>query len=199
MAKQIYLQLDYLKILKHRKHWNIYFLVAATSPTDPTKMAITTIPSNKDGNIIKLTKHSDNEIHFVPEGDDGGSGLFVLQQGMPADFSFQVRIWVMQSRRSTREIGNVIKDIGSFLTQNDGIQAVESKFGIKDWLIADKAINEGIGGIGNALVNIKDRNLGFVNLDEYFGHAFDNDPEKDFHNKVSTGFAELGWTWMVIG
>lgn len=196
MAKNILLQLDYLKINSKRKHWNIYFTVAITDPSDPTKMAVTTFPQS---GTINLKKNSNNEIHFEPEGDDGGSGLFVFQHPMPTTGSTQVRVWVMQSRKPLQGVGHILEDIGSFMTQNNGISKLVDKSHVKQpWLLAEKAANAGIGGIGKALANIKDRKLGFVNMDEHFGHTFDSNPEKDFHNTLSTGMGEIGWTWQVL-
>ncbi len=79
------------------------------------------------------------------------------------------------------------------------MQEVENLLGAANkWLFAGKAANQGIGGIGNALSKISDRNMGFVNMDEHFDTAILKDGERDYHNTLSTGFAEIGWTWKVI-
>ncbi|MBX2877442.1 MAG: hypothetical protein KTR30_35300 [Saprospiraceae bacterium] len=196
MAKQILLQIDYLKILRRRKHWNIYFTIATTSPNDPTKMVITALPEN---GTLKMTSNTNNELHFVPEGDAGGNGLFVFQHDMPAMYSTQVRLWVMQSRKAIHEVGNILHDISNFLSGSEEIRESSTNKGVKQpWLTAAKIANQGIGGVGSALSKLDDRDLGFVNMDEHFGHHYDQNFEQDYHNQVSTGYAEIGWTWQLI-
>jgi len=196
MAQHILLELDYLKLLRRRKHWNIYFTLATNSPTDPSKMLVTALPG---GGTIKMTKGSDNAIHFVPEGDEGGSGLFVFRHEMPIDHSVQVRLWVMQSRKALKEVGKVLEGISGFLSKSTGVTDILSGLGVtQPWITAEKVINKGIGGVGSALDKTGDRNLGFINMDEHFGDIYDKDPERDYHGKVSTGYAEIGWTWRVF-
>ena len=223
MSKQILLQLDYLKINKKRHNWNLYFVIATTDPTTPSKMAITTLSGASQDTPIKLRKASNNEIHFVPEGDAGGTGLIVLQRAMPASYSVQCRIWLMQTRSLTRVVGTALDDISKYLADNSGVQTIANLFTPKKdtptppvnppppgtpitptlssssnkWVAAGTLANAGIGGVGNALEKIGDRNMGFVNLDEHFGGKIAAGGELDLHNNLSTGFAEIGWTWQV--
>lgn len=56
---------------------------------------------------------------------------------------------------------------------------------------------KGIGKVGTALSKIKDRQLGFINLDEHFNSDGEADEELERKNKLSTGFGEVGWSWVV--
>ncbi|MEQ9300911.1 MAG: hypothetical protein RIF33_20220 [Cyclobacteriaceae bacterium] len=56
---------------------------------------------------------------------------------------------------------------------------------------------KGIGAVGSALSKIKDRQLGFVNMDEHFNGDGEEDEELERKNRLSTGFGEVGWSWVV--
>jgi len=199
MTKEILLQLDYLKISKKRMHWNIYFVLATSDPNDSSKMMITTLPGGKNAPSITIRKSSNNEVHFRPEGENSGDGLLVFRHPMPTDFHAQARLWVMHARKSLPEVGAILKDISNFMTQTDDIVSKVGAPISNTWLIAEKAANKGIGGVSAAIEQLPDhRNLGFVNLGEHFGPEFDKTPDQDMHNTLSTGYAEVGWTWEVI-
>lgn len=198
-TQQVILEIDYLKINRHRHNWNLYFVAATGDPSDSTKLAVTTIGGFDAKHPIKLRKGSGNQIHFQPEGDADGSGLILFQSAMPADYSVQMRLWLMQTHSFSRTLGTALSDIGQYISSNDGVQTLESNAGIPSkWLFAGKAANQGIGGIGKALSQISDRNMGFVNMDEHFDAAILKDGDRDYHNNFSTGFAEIGWTWKVF-
>lgn len=199
MAKEILLQIDYLKINRYRKHWNIYFILATSDPTNVDKMMITTLPDGDNAPTIALRHSSNNEIHFRPEGVEGGDGLFVLKHAMPTDYNAKARLWVMHSRKSLKSVGTILTDISNFMGQVDGIVSNIGVAMTQPWLIAEKAANKGIGGVGAAIDQLPNtRNLGFVNLDEHFGHEFDKTGERDASNRLSTAYAEVGWTWEVL-
>ena len=146
---------------------------------------------------IQLRKGSNNEIHFQPEGDKDGSGLIMLQRAMPADYSVQMRLWLMQTRNLTRSLGTILTDISNMLPGGSADTSGASLGGSSKWLYPEKIANQGIGGIGSALSKISDKNMGFVNMDEHFDADIIKDGERDYHNTLSTGFAEIGWTWKV--
>lgn len=200
MKIEVTLQLDYLKLHKTRKHWNLYFVFATSDPNNPGKMMLTTLPAGADAPTIKMTHAAHNEIHFQPKGASDGDGMFIFKRDMPDDCSVQARLWMMQSRKSLKAVSTILKDISSFLGAADNIVTKAGGLGIpQPWLVAEKAANKGIGGVSTALANLDGgRNLGFVNLDEHFGAEYDKDAERDFSNTLSTGFAEIGWTWSVI-
>ncbi len=197
--QQVILEIDYLKINRRRHNWNLYFVAATGDPSDSTKMAVTTIGGFDAKHPIKLRKGSDNQIHFQAEGDQGSNGLIIFQSPIPADYSVQMRFWLMQTRSFSRTLGTALSDISQFISANDGVSTLESDMGINSkWLFAGKSANQGIGGVGKALSQISDRNMGFVNMDEHFDAAILKDGERDYHNNFSTGFAEIGWTWKVF-
>lgn len=197
-VQKILLQLDYIKILRHRKHWNLYLTIATGVPNDPSKMAITVIPQNgkTDGDLIKLRRSSNNEIHFVPEGDTHGNGLFIFEQDIPDNKMVDVRVWLMQSRKAARKTGDILGEISGYLKQNTVIQDVAGLLGTgSQWAFVENVANDGLTGVGHILSNLSDRNLGFVSMDKLFTADFEQNKEIDLHNKTSTGMAEIGWTW----
>lgn len=197
-SKQVLLELDYLKINRHRRHWNLYFVIATSAPSNNQQMGITTLGGIDKDHPIKLRKETHNELHFRPEGDEG-TGLIVLQRAMPEDYSIQARMWLMQSRSGTRELGKILGEINHALEGSTIIKDSEKLLGIRSqWLFANKALNKGIGGVSQALSTIKDRNLGFINMDEHFGDTLLKEGHADLHNNLSTGFAEIGWSWQVF-
>ena len=199
MAQQILLEIDSLKMLRHRRRWNLYFLVATGDPEDTSKMAITTLSGFDANNPITLRPPAHNEIHFAPENQAGASGLIAMQRAMPADYSVQCRLWLMQTRSEIVEVGHILKSISTYLEGSEVIQDVEKLMGVANqWVFAGKAINKGIGGVSEAISKLKDRNLGFINMDEHFGPEILKTGEIDLHNTLSSGYAELSWTWSVF-
>lgn len=187
---KIRLELNYLDLERNKKSWKIYFVLATEMPDDPGKMVITAVP---DGEPIRIRKPADNYISFVPEGREA-DGLFILERGMPEDFSIKARLWVMHSRKSVRNAGDILGEIGSFLGGDSGSEALQVLGGTNQWITLGI---KGIGVVGSALKKMKDRPLGWVNMDEHFNPDGEEDQELERKNNLSTGFGELGWSWVV--
>lgn len=190
---RIRLELDYLELNRPKERWNIYFVIATELPDDPDKLAVRIVP---DESVIPLRGPADNKLDLTPEGSD--EGLFVLERIMPQYRSVKARLWVMHSRDSARNTGEILSEIRDMMGNGNTIAKVVTILGGgSPWIIASKAAIQGIGMVGEALKKINDRQLGFVNMDEHFGPEFDEDPEQDRSNNLSTGFGKIGWTWVV--
>ncbi len=186
----IRLELNYLDLERNKKSWKIYFVLATEMPDDPGRMAITVIP---DGDPIRVKKPADNFISFVPEGDET-EGLFILERLMPDDYSVKARLWVMHSRKSVRSAGDVLNEISGFLGGDGGSEVMQLLGGTNLWLTLGI---KGIGIVGSALKKMKDRPMGWVNMDEHFNPDGEEDQELERKNKLSTGFGDIGWSWIV--
>lgn len=188
------LEFERLEILLKKRRWKLYFVIVAEHPFDNDKMLLTTVPTAGQ-RYFMLKKHSENVVEFEPESADGGvEGLTILEREMPADRSLKVRVFLKHSRKSTREIGDILKDVESGL----GGQA----FGIvsnilgstSPWLVIAKTAVSLVGGI---LKTIKDRDMGYLNMDEDFEEEFEGKKELDRTNKTSTGEVNLRWSWKI--
>ncbi|MEM8566600.1 MAG: hypothetical protein AAGF85_09065 [Bacteroidota bacterium] len=186
----IRLELNFLDLERNKKNWKIYFVLATEMPDDPDQMAITVVPN---GEPIRIRKPADNFISFVPEGDEA-DGLFILERGMPQDFSVKARLWVMHSRKSIRSAGDVLSEIGDFLGSHQGSNVLKLLGGTNQWITLGI---KGIGIVGSALKKMKDRPMGWVNMDEHFNPDGEEDQELERKNRLSTGFGEIGWSWVV--
>ncbi|MEM6523257.1 MAG: hypothetical protein AAF693_05685 [Bacteroidota bacterium] len=186
----IRLELNFLDLERNKKNWKIYFVLATEMPDDPDQMAITVVPN---GEPIRIRKPADNFISFVPEGDEA-DGLFILERGMPQDFSVKARLWVMHSRKSIRSAGDVLSEIGDFLGSHQGSNVLKLLGGTNQWITLGI---KGIGIVGRALKKMKDRPMGWVNMDEHFNPDGEEDQELERKNRLSTGFGEIGWSWVV--
>ena len=188
MAK-IKLELEKLEILRPKERWQLYFVVITEHPEDSNKVMITTTPSP----YIRLKPRQGNTIHFEPEGI-GTDGFTLLVCEMPENRRMKTRIYLRHSRKNTRSIGKLINDIKVSIGSEAG-EVVNNLMGVSSpWLIASKASFNMLEGV---LKNIKDRDFGFVNLDEEFGNEFENQIELDRTNNFSTGDAKLTWSWSI--
>ncbi len=188
------LEFERLEILLKKRRWKLYFVIVAEHPIDKDKMLLTTVPTAGQ-RYFMLKKHSENTVEFEPESSDGGvEGLTILEREMPADRSLKVRVFLKHSRKSARQIGDILKDVESGL----GGQA----FGIvsnilgstSPWLVIAKTAFSLVGGI---LKTINDRDMGYLNMDEDFEEEFEGKKELDRTNKTSTGEAKLRWSWKI--
>ncbi|TRX59943.1 hypothetical protein FNH22_07770 [Fulvivirga sp. M361] len=186
---RIRLELNYLDLERNKKRWSLYIVLATDNPEKPGEVVITTLPSG----FIKVRKPAENLVQFEPEGE-GTEGLFVLERDMPSDFSVRARLWLMHSRKGQRDFGEKLSEIGSFLGNSDGSQLIAALGASNPWVSVGI---QGIGAVGTALSKIKDRQLGFLNLDEHFNANGEEDMELERKNRLSTGFGEVGWSWVV--
>lgn len=187
----IQLELDNIDILKKRDRWNLYFLIATDLPGDPSKKAISSVPNN---GRIKLTNKTDGQYSFKPKGQ-GGNGMIIFESPMPADSSARASMWVMQDRKELRSTGDILSEVGNVVGEKN-VQAtiVKALGSFNPWILVG---TEAFGLLGSALEKLKDRNLGFLSLDQNFSEAQVKGGTFGLSNKVSTGFAELSWTWKV--
>ena len=188
------LEFERLELLTKKSKWKLYFVVVAEHPEDNDKMVVTTIPS-AGADYFKLKKKADNVVEFEPESEDGGvDGLFVLEREMPADKRIKVQVFLMHSRKSARQMGDILSDVQGQLG-TDVFGTVSNILGsASPWLVVAKSAFSLIGGI---LKNIKDRDFGYLVMDEEFGSEFEGKLELDRTNKFTTGEAKLRWSWRV--
>jgi hypothetical protein len=181
------LELEKLQILRPKERWRLYFVLVTEHPAEKDKMVITSFPDP----YIRLKPSQNNVINFEPIGS-GADGLTVMERELPADRMITTRLYLRQSHQPTRNIGKILQDIKGELG-GDAMNIVSNILGTTSpWLVIAK---EAIPLIGGILRNIKDRDFGFVNLDEEFGSEFSNQGEIDRENTFSTGEAKICWSW----
>lgn len=190
------LEIDYLEIHRSRSRWNIYFIIAAEHPENPAETIITTLPTAP----IKMRKMDQNRVDFEAEGSGETNGLMVLEREIPEDRSIRVRIWIVQSRENSRNVGGILSEIQGQLG-NDKVVAVKDSLlkaigTTTPWVGVAGSILGMSGIIGNFLKISKDRKMGFVNLDESFTEEEIQLGELDRMNRISS-LGELGWTWVI--
>jgi hypothetical protein len=186
------LELEHVAIDRPKRRWNLYFVVAASHPTDPVKLAMTVLPSR----AIPLRKASDNQFHFEPKGH-GTEGLTVFERTLPAKKELiRVRLWVMHSRKATRRAGQVMKELTASV--DDKAAPIATALGTTNpWVAVGVAASRAVGLIGRALAEIKDREMGMVVMDERIGPEFESTVEVDRSQGFSTGWGELCWSWSI--
>lgn len=186
---KIKLEFEKLSILRPKERWKIYFVIVAEHPSEEDKMVITTLPQS---DIIKMKPSQQNTLNFEPKGTNT-DGLFVLERDMPADRQISVRVYLRHSRKSVRNTGDILSELQQELGSN-AFGIVSDVLGVTGapWLVVSKYA---IGTIGKVLRKIKDKDFGFVSMDEEFGDEFENQTELDRENTFSTGEASIVWSW----
>lgn len=187
----IKLEFEQLQILRPKKRWNIYFVVVTEHPTDRDKMLVSSFPDP----VIKMKPRQENNIYFEPEASDGGAdGLFVIERNMPSDRTLKVRVYLRHSKQKLRNTGKLLQNMKGELGA-DAFDIVSDVLGTTNpWLVVAK---KAVPFIGSILTKIKDRDFGFVNMDEEFGPEFESQTELDRANTFSTGDAKIVWSWSV--
>lgn len=192
MAK-IRLELDELALDRPKKRWNIYFVVATSHPSDDGQYAVTMLPQP----IAPMRRPAGNVLDFVATGD-GAEGLEVLERDMPSDRSIEVHCWAMHSRLATRRAGDILEDVGKALETDVSPLANGLLGSANAWVGVARTAVRSLGVVGSALISVRDRNLGFVNLGEQFGPEFERETELDRAGALSTGYGRLVWTWTAV-
>lgn len=188
--KAITLEFSKLQILKDRERWRLYFIVVAEHPEDNDKMIISTFPDP----YIRLKPNKENIISFEPEGGPGVDGMFVIERKLPIDKRIKVRVYLRQSRKNTRNVGDALTDLQKSIG-GDAFEIVSDLMGSGlPWLIVAK---KAIPMIGKILGSMKDRDMGFVNMDERFGNEFKPGVKAERHAVFSTGEAKICWKWSI--
>ena len=190
----ILLEFEQLNIHVKKKIWKLYFIVVAEHPKDPDKMMISTIPAAGQ-DYFRLKKHSKNKVFFEPEATDNGvDGLFVLEREMPSDKTIQVQAFLLHSRKGTRRMGNILGEIVDGFGSN-AINIGTDLLGTAiPWVVVAKTA---IGLLGGILKKMKDRDFGYLVMDEEFGPEFDGKKELDRTNFFTTHQAKLRWSWRI--
>lgn len=186
---KIKLEFEKLTIHRPKERWKLYFIIVAEHPTEADKMVMTTLPQS---DIIRLKPAQGNVINFEPKGDDA-DGLFVIERDMPTDRRISVRVYLRHTRKSVRDTGKMLEDIQKELG-SDALGIVTDVLGVTGapWLVVSKYA---LGAIGKVLRKVKDKDFGFVSMDEEFGDEFENQTELDRENTFSTGEASIVWSW----
>ncbi len=188
--KSITLEFSKLQILKGRERWRLYFIMVAEHPADNDKMIVSTFPDP----FIRLKPNKENVINFEPEGSPGVDGMFVIEREFPADNRIKARVYLRQSRKKTRNVGDALSDLQKTLG-GDAFEIVTDIMGSGvPWLVVAK---KALPMIGKILGSMKDRDMGFVNMDERFGSEFKPGVKAERHTQFSTGEAKIWWKWSV--
>jgi hypothetical protein len=190
---KVKLEFEKIEILRPKERWRLYFVVVTDHPTETDKMVLSILPDIP----IRLKPSQNNIVNFEPEGEDGEiTGLTVLERELPndANTTLKVRTYLRHSRSNVRDAGKVLQDIKTELgTDVFGI-ASNLLGSTVPWLIIAKGAIELLGGI---LTKIKDRDFGFVNMDQSFDPQFEYVTELDRSNQFTTGEAKIVWSWSV--
>lgn len=191
---KIRLEFERLEILVKKSKWKLYFIVVAEHPDAADQMVITSIPAAGQ-DFFRLKKHAENVVEFEPEATDSGvDGLLVLEREMPVDRTIKVRAFLMHSRKSARQMGDILKDMQDGFG-SDAIGVVTDLLGsATPWLVVAKSA---FGLIGGILKKIKDRDFGYLVMDEEFGPEFDGQVELDRTNHFTTHQAKIRWSWRI--
>jgi len=186
---KIRLEIDEVKIFRPKKRWHLYFVVVAEHPEDGDKMIVSTLPQMP----FLLTSRHNNEYQFDTD-QDGSDGLFVLSREMPEDRELNVQIYLRHSRKATRDLGEILNDIKKGIGA-DAFDIVSDIVGTATvpWLVIAK---KAVPMIGKILVQIPDRDFGFMSAFERFGSEFETQTEID-REKDFTGDASLVYSWSV--
>lgn len=183
----IRLELNQLRIHRPKVRWRIYFVVVADHPEHADQVLVSVIPSTP----ILVAPDQNNVVNFEPDGK-GAEGLLLLSRKLPASREMNVHFYVMHSRRPTRDIGAVLKDIKASAGKK-ALGFVEALGVTAPWL---RLAREGLPLVGKALATIPDRNLGFISMFERFGAEFEQEIEVDRENRG--GHVTAVYTWSVI-
>ncbi len=184
---RVRLELNKVQIHRPKERWQLYFVVVADHPTEKDQVAITMHPLKP----ILVAPEQHNQVYFEPTGK-GSEGLLLLTRNMPSTRELNVHLHVMHSRRSGREIGQVLDHIAE--AAGSGILGKEAELlGVASpWLRIARA---GVPLIGQALASLPDRNLGFISMFERFGSEFEQETEID--REVRGGHVTAVYCWSV--
>ena len=184
---RVRLEIDEVRIYRPKMRWKLYFVIIAEHPTENDKMIMTTLPQKP----FKLSKRHENSFQFDTD-EIGSEGLFILSRELPKDRELNVHIYLRHTRKSTRDLGEILKDVESGMG-GDAFGIITDIVGTATvpWLVVAK---KAVPLIGKILSKIPDRDFGFLSGFERFGPEFEEqyeiDREKDF-----SGDASLVYSW----
>ena len=186
--KNIRLEINSLELDRPKKRWELYFIIATEDPDYPDKTLISVIPKDF---FIQFRKSTENFYSFKPEGENT-EGMFILERKMPLDKSVKVRLWLIHSRDKARSTGEVMEKVTNAIS-GESIPNKLKYLGNNPWIVV---AGFGLDIISGVLKDSKDRQLGMVVMDEEFENSRGN-KQFDRKNKISTGYGELHWSWVV--
>lgn len=182
------LELNRLQIHRPKERWQLYFVLVADHPTAHDQLAVTVIPSDP----ILVVPGQKNIIHFEP-GGPGTEGLLLISRDLPASRELNVHFYVLHSRRSHREIGQVLQRIGE-AAGSSTLGGEMELLGISSpWL---RIARNALPVVGKTLTSLPDRNLGFISMYERFGPEFEQESELD--REVRGGHVTGVYSWSVL-
>ncbi len=186
---RVRLEIDEVKIYRPKKRWKLYFVIMTEHPTDTDKMIISTLPQEP----FKLSKRHENAFQFDTD-QSGSEGLFILSKDIPSDRELNVHIYLRHTRKSTRDLGEILKDVQDGIG-GDAFEIVTDIVGTTTvpWLVIAK---KAVPLVGKILTKIPDRDFGFLSAFERFGDEFDQEYEID-REKDFTGDASLVYSWSI--
>ena len=184
------LELTRLELYKKRGRWKLYFVMATEHPDDNDKLVVSTFPDP----YIRLKPNQENDILFEPEGSPGADGYIVLERPLPDDSCVKTRLYLRQSRKKIRNLGDTLKDLKSSLG-GDAFEIVSDALGTSvPWLVVAK---KALPLLGTILNDTQDRDMGFVSMDESFDEEGNQTSTLIRANTFSTGEAKIWWKWKV--
>ena len=186
---RVRLEIDEVQIYRPKRRWKLYFVIIAEHPTEDDKMIMTTLPQQP----FKLSKRHDNSFQFDTD-ELGSEGLFVLSRELPEDRELNVHIYLRHTRKSIRDLGEILKDVESGIG-GDAFGIVTDLVGTTTvpWLVIAK---KAVPLVGKILTKIPDRDFGFLSAFERFGPEFEEQFEID-RAKDFSGDASLVYSWSV--
>lgn len=180
------LELNKIEIHRPKQRWRLYFVIVADHPENKDQMVVTVIPED----VILVVPDQENIISFEPEGK-GSDGMLLLSRELPSNRELNVHFYVMHSRRSKREVGEVLNNIKSGVGNKVIGLATDILGTATPWLAISKTA---ISLIGQVLEKIPDRSLGFVSMFERFGSEFENEVEIDRENRGGNVTVVHSWS-----
>lgn len=183
------LEFESLEIHQPKERWQLYFVLLTEHPTDNDKMVMRVFPDP----TIRLTPLAGNVVKFEPEGP-ATNGYIILERELPADSTVRAQVFLRHSRVWVRDIGDVMKEIKTELGDNVLGQLADIFNIAGPWVVIAKSA---FGIVGDILRKVKDKDFGFISLDQHFTEEFMDNVELDRKNHFSTHQASLVWTWSV--
>ncbi|RLL50651.1 hypothetical protein D8Y20_11485 [Mariprofundus sp. EBB-1] len=194
--KEPKVRLELLKLKLNRKwnkSWNLYFVLTVEDPLNSSLMYIAEYPdANAPYPDFDLTKRSNNTIPFAPSGSEA-DGLQVFESRMPKDRQISVRLNLVRSKGKTRKRSAVIERGAIFMDDIAEVLKLEKipNFWVKAGVLSNKAV----GKVSHMIAETKDKDLGFVSLDERFEENCPKILCRD--NQLISGEATLYWRWII--
>ena len=100
----IRLDLNLLKILRRKEHWELYFILLTEKPGEEDNTILTIIPKN---GTIAFRNRSDNFHSFKPKGE-GTDGLSIYCCKSETGNSVKARLYLMHSRKKLRNSNKLL-------------------------------------------------------------------------------------------